>query len=232
MKRQFLLFLYPPQWRRRYQQEMEALLDDTELRRSDYFDIVIGASVMWMESFVRRPAWQSVALLTFIGLITGAVASQTMRRVYISTATLQGSGSPELTESLLKDAVSRKRLTTVINELNLYGEDRKRKPLEDVVEQMRNDTHIWRATPREKGAISVAFAHSDPQIAQRVTREITANIIRAANITAIDPADLPATPASPNVRVVVSMGALCGLVAGALIGVLTARRRRPDHHSA
>ncbi len=230
MRRRNLLFLYPPEWRRRYQREFEALLDEAEMKWPDYFDVLKGALAMWMQTFVRRPAWQAIALLTLIGLAIGGVASQTMRTVYISTATLQGSGDSALTEPALKKSLSRGRLTTVINELDLYGEDRKRKPLEDVVEQMRHDTRISHITG--SGAISVAFAHPDPRTAQRVTSQLVASISRDNTVNVIDPANLPMSPASPNVRNVVSTGALCGFVAGALLAALTARTRRPGHHSA
>lgn len=233
MKRRHLLFLYPPQWRGRYQREFEALLDVAEMKWPDYLDVAKGALVMWMETFVRKPAWQAIAMFTLIGLAIGAVASQTMTTVYISTATLQGSGGSALTEPSLKKTLSRGRLTTVINELDLYGEDRKRKPLEDVVEQMRHDTRISHATGREgSGAIAVAFAYPDPRTAQRVANALAATIIRDNPVSVIDPANLPMSPTSPNVRNVVSMGALCGLIAGALLAALSARVRRLHHHSA
>ncbi len=196
---------------------------------------------MRIESFLRRPVWRTLALLTLIGLVTGAVASRTMRTVYISTATLQIAGdSSASTQSSLTQALSRSRLTTLINELDLYSGDRKRKPLEDVVEQMRRDTRVSHVgEPDRSSAISVAFAHSDPRTAQRVTNELVADIIRdnaqgktQGTLKLVDPANLPTGPASPNVAVLLSIGSLCGLLAGAMLAALTTRMRRLDHHSA
>jgi hypothetical protein len=43
MRRRSLLRLYPPQWRRRYEEEVGALVDDGPLRVGTVFDLLLGA---------------------------------------------------------------------------------------------------------------------------------------------------------------------------------------------
>lgn len=237
IRARWILRLYPKKWRDRYGRELAALLEDTANNPANHIDVLKGAALMRITFLARQSAWRTVLLFCAIGGLTGFVATQLMRTIYQSTATLTVNGGIDQIEPVLRDSLSRKRFTTMLDQFNLYGEDRKRMPLEEVVERMRRDVRVVRAG--DGTALTVAFAHSDPRTAQVVTNElaglITSNIARSqpqSIARTVDPANLPSAPISPSVRNVVSVGLLCGLLAGVVIAAWNARIRAPRHHSA
>jgi hypothetical protein len=236
-----LLWLYPRRWRERYGREFDALLEQGAWNWTDYLDILKGGIFMRLTSWIRRPAWQTLTLFVLLGAIAGAIATQIVQTEYVSSVTLEIQGGPEAVSEinpLLKDILSRKGLTAVINQLDLYREQRTTMPLEDIVERMRQNIRVFK---NPGSSIEVWFTHTDARVAQLVTRElsrlITTNIAQSQATETrlvIDQKDLavPAIPIFPNHRNIVIAGALCGLLAGSTLAALNARMRRLDHHSA
>ncbi len=116
--------------------------------------------------------------------------------------------------------------------LNLYAEERARRPLEDVVEEMRRKISVESVRPSlgrlvdATPAIRISFGYRDSRKAQAVTRDLVIKFAdrnltteRAAGYTleVIDPASLPETSIFPNRFVPSALGCTAGLIAGALI---------------
>jgi succinoglycan biosynthesis transport protein ExoP len=78
--------------------------------------------------------------------------------------------------SITQQILSRTRLLHIIDELNLYGSERKRLTPDELVERMRKDISIELVRDersRELTAFNVYYSSHDPHVAQRVTSELT-----------------------------------------------------------
>ena len=114
--------------------------------------------------------------------------------------------------------------------LNLYTEDRKKMPLEDVVENMRNKAfRIQSMRPQGGGvpAFLVSFEYPDKLKARSVVRELVAafieqNAVAQRNLQAsamdilevLDVPSLPQRPFYPNRPMIVTVGLFGGAVLG------------------
>jgi uncharacterized protein involved in exopolysaccharide biosynthesis len=87
---------------------------------------------------------------------------------------------------MTQQILSRGTLTNLIQTYNLYPNDRKRKPMEDVIEEMRRDVRVGgvRSMTRQVGrelstisAFEVGFSYSDRILAQRVTADLVTRYI-------------------------------------------------------
>jgi uncharacterized protein involved in exopolysaccharide biosynthesis len=77
---------------------------------------------------------------------------------------------------------SRGNLTNIINLYDLYRRDRSRKPMEDVVEQMRRDIKISNVVPlsqgeREISAFQISFSYDNRIVAQKVTADLVSRFM-------------------------------------------------------
>jgi polysaccharide chain length determinant protein (PEP-CTERM system associated) len=84
---------------------------------------------------------------------------------------------PAITDQIL----SRSRLERIIEEMNLYPEERKRMVMEDVVAQMRRDVGV-QVEGRDADSFRVSFVSSDPETAQRVAERL-ASLYIEQNLT-------------------------------------------------
>jgi succinoglycan biosynthesis transport protein ExoP len=79
--------------------------------------------------------------------------------------------------SITQQILSRTRLLHIIDTLNLYQKERRRLTPDDLVDQMRKDIDIELVRSPEHDqqltAFNIYFAANDPQVAQRVTAELT-----------------------------------------------------------
>jgi len=87
---------------------------------------------------------------------------------------------------MTQQILSRGTLTNLIQTYNLYPSDRQRKPMEDIIEQMRTDIKVGgvRSLTRQVGrevstisAFEVSFSYSDRILAQRVTADLVTRYI-------------------------------------------------------
>jgi polysaccharide chain length determinant protein (PEP-CTERM system associated) len=89
--------------------------------------------------------------------------------------------------SIQQEVLSRDGLIEIIRSLNLYPEDVKKKPMEDVVDTMRSAIRInqLQVSGGGEGQSSVAFqirySYRDKYIAQKVVREIIDKFLRLTN---------------------------------------------------
>jgi polysaccharide chain length determinant protein (PEP-CTERM system associated) len=73
--------------------------------------------------------------------------------------------------SISEQIQSRSRLERIINEFDLYPEERARGVMEDVVQRMRVDIHVG-LEGKTKEAFRIAYTNRDPRLAQKVTERL------------------------------------------------------------
>jgi polysaccharide chain length determinant protein (PEP-CTERM system associated) len=158
----------------------------------DYIDIVR-----------RHKGW--IVGPSFAALVVSVVLAFLWPDSYISEATIQvvppqvperyvpSNVNSEMTQrinSMANSIESRANLTNLINTHNLYRGPLARKPLEDVIEDMRKDIHIspvGNLQAQGRGAISafkVSYEYSNRYLAQKVAAELARDFIDA-NIRAL-----------------------------------------------
>ena len=86
-------------------------------------------------------------------------------------------------DSISQQILSRTRLLHIIDELNLYAEDRKRKNPDELVEIMRKDIDIEleKSDDKKLSAFNIYYINRNPEMAQRATNEL-ANLFITENL--------------------------------------------------
>ena len=150
----------------------------------DYFDIVR-----------RHKAW--ILGPTFAALVIATVVACLWPNTYISTAIIRvvppqvpesyvptniNSQMSQRINSMYQTISSRGNLTNIINLYDLYKRDRARKPMEDVVEDMRKDIKIGNVVPLSQGekqisAFQISFAYEDRLLAQKVAADLVSRFM-------------------------------------------------------
>lgn len=234
---QWAVRLYPAAWRARYGMEMEALLEDAGAGGGDVWDIVRGALFMRMTSL---SFWKILAGCALAGVLAAGVWSAMLPNRYVSTAVMRIGGEPPALDRLQAvqlETLSRSSLAEIIlrPSLNLYPNERKKLPLEDVIQAMRNrDLRIRRV---DSTTFAVEFANEHPGAAQATVRAIVSRLAEqnqihsrgAAGMEVLVPPSLPSGPVTPNrVRVIgngLGAGLLLGLVCGAIFSIMRRKER-------
>jgi LPS O-antigen subunit length determinant protein (WzzB/FepE family) len=234
--------LYPAPWRERYGAEFTALLDDVHPGWRDFLNILHGAFLMQLKF---STGGKIVAAVALAGLaVAGWFAVRTPDR-YVSTAVVQyAADSPEAAmeslRNLQQEVFSRSSLTRLIMQDDLYRDERRTEPLEDIVMNMRRNSIAVRALGKPAAAFSVSFEYPDRYKAQKVAHDLTGmfvdqNVRRAiatrspATMLVLDPASLPSGPIAPRRSRILIMGFAGGLLLGLLF--LGVRRWRMSTRS-
>ena len=218
--------LYPPAWRDRYGREFDALLDDVNPGWTEVLDILRGA----MQMQFRMWTFGKVAIgFALIGLLVAGVIAWQRPSMYRSTAVLKDpNASLDRLGRAEQEVFSRRSLSQLIVAGDLYPDERRSQPLEDIVEEMRNRAIQVRALrqPAAGAPFSVAFEYRDPVKAQFVTKQVigrlTAEMAKTGGspVEVLDPASLPDRPVGPRRSRILVMGSLAGLIAGiAIFGI-------------
>ena len=156
---------------------------------ADYLDIA-RRHVNW----VLAPA--------FAALVVAVIVAYLWPDTYISEASMRIT-PPQVPQSLIpsgtssqmvgrinaiqQEVLSRDGLIEVIRSLNLYPDEVKKKPMEDVVETMRkairiNQIRIAGSTAGDDSvAFAISFSYQDKYTAQKVVREVVEKFIRLTN---------------------------------------------------
>jgi capsular polysaccharide biosynthesis protein len=211
-----LISLYPKTWRNRYQNEFCALLDDVPPTWRTLFNVFGGALKMQMTAW---SPWKIVAAFAVVGAIAAIAFSLAIPSEYVSRAIVKigDAGRAQLVGNLVR-MESRANLTRLINEEDLYKNERAHMPMEDVIEQMKKDIMVTPVKSRtgELGLIAISFASPDAARAQRITQRLTSQFLDVSAGTMLDPASLPIHPTSPKRLVIIAAGLVAGVLAGAL----------------
>jgi uncharacterized protein involved in exopolysaccharide biosynthesis len=173
------------------------------------------------------------------------------------TVPAQGSSTPERTvdvparmATLTEDALSRSALSELIQRpaLDLYRAERKRLPMEEIVNTMRSrDLRIAPATPGDSIGFEISFRYPDKYKAQTLSREMVSRYMenntalerRAGGGTdvpgslmmeVVDPPGLPERPVSPDRLLITGAGAAMALTAVLLTFFI--RRQPPSRRKA
>jgi capsular polysaccharide biosynthesis protein len=211
-----------------------------------------------------RAAWQPVPYVKS-ALAAGAIAavlaglgSFAIPARFVSTATVRmfqqgiyGLAAPDTTGAvperfrvMRQEILSRQSLAELIQRpsLDLYRAERQRRPLEDIIRDMRaKDIHITPASAALE-AFTITFEYPDRHKALAVARELVTkftelNVTLARNagyadlhqagaivVEVIDPPSNPQTPSSPNHWTSAAIGFAAGIPIGLILAFL---RRRP-----
>jgi hypothetical protein len=253
MKRitRLLARLYPSRWRERYGDELNALLEDTKPTGRDAFDVFKGALTMQM---TKGKFLKTLLSFAVAGAILAVAISLAWPARYQSQAIIQVTPVADTakqymwdaTLALTKQALSRDSLTRIIQLRNLYGYERARRPMEQVITLMSRNIDV-RPIPSadpQLASFSIQFKYPDRFLAQAVTadlmvRFIDDNVRDNANLEfrsnhklhskvrldLLDTASLPLKPVSPNKPRIGALGLVAGLLAG-LTWALIRRLRR------
>jgi polysaccharide chain length determinant protein (PEP-CTERM system associated) len=145
----------------------------------------------------RHKAW--ILGPGFAGLVLSVVVAFLWPDTYVSAATIRvvppqvpaelvptnvNSAMSQRINAMYQQISSRNALTNMVNMYNLYPQDRSRKPMEDIVEQVRKNIRITDVIPRRSAgrsedipAFQVSFAYENRMIAQKVTADLVSRFI-------------------------------------------------------
>ena len=157
--------------------------------------------------------------------------------VHGQTATLSAYRS-ELTD-VIGQALSQESLLAIMEKENLYQTERANKPMDDVINKMRQSVRI---VAKDADAIEVSFDCAEAVRAQQTTRDLVAKLIdellrrnerRSSSANPLtstlqrfeifDEPSMPQRPVSPKRGVITSWG----LAVGILLGAVATWVRRP-----
>ncbi len=152
----------------------------------DYIDIV-------------RRRWAWLAGPAFAGLVVAVVTAFLWPDTYVSTASIQvtppqvpdrlvpSNVSMELSQrinTMASNILSRPTLTNIIQTYNLYPKERSRRPMEDIIEEMRTRdiaispvTRVYGRSRAEVAAFRISFAYRDRILAQKVAADLAGRFI-------------------------------------------------------
>jgi len=125
----------------------------------------LGWVVVWTASWVLPPRYKSSTLIL--------VEQPTMPRDYVLPNIADN--LQERLQSISEQILSRSRLLHIIEELNLYADDRIRRSPDEIVGEMRKDIQIElvRSADNRINAFNVYYTARDPRTAQQVTSKLT-----------------------------------------------------------
>ena len=247
-------WLYPAEWRVRYGAEFDVLLDDAGLQWGDLADVIRGAAIMQMTTWMSY--WKMALLAAITGAILAGGASLAIPDVYVCTAALQiaprgiAGGETEETQTQMNrslqqitlEVLGRDNLIRLIQDpvLDLYPKQRKRQPVEEIAEDVfRKHVRVvpFGPTSHESDgqAFRIVFEYPDRFKAQKVVAELassflTQNLIRpavgnGAVMSILEAVVVPKRPTYPARANIALLGAIAGMMMG-LISLKIWRRTR------
>jgi hypothetical protein len=172
--------LYPASWRKRYGDEFEALLEDTGSSRAVFWDTLLGAITMQMSIWSMG---RTVGACGLAGLAIAAVLASRLPTVYSSDAVIRvqslepSSQSTGPLEEVIQEVLSQSSLARIITDSQLYEPERRNRPIEDILKQLRNHLRIQ---PLSRSAYGITFADKDRIKAQYVVRILISNFMEAS----------------------------------------------------
>ncbi len=151
----------------------------------DYFDM-LRRHATW----ILGPA--------FAGLVIAFVVAFLWPDTYVSSATIRivppqvpaslvptnvAQGMGDRINSMYQQITSKQNLGNMVNTYNLYPRERQRKPMEDIVEQMRRGVNLGAITPiggdgsRQMAAFQISFVYDNRLLAQKVVQDLVSRFM-------------------------------------------------------
>ncbi len=127
--------------------------------------LFLGWAVVWGVSWVLPPRYESSTLIL--------VEQPTMPKDYVTPNV--NDDLQERMQSITQQILSRTRLLHIIDQFNLYAGPHSQPSPDEKVDAMRRDIDIElvRDAGRQITAFNVSYISRDPQVAQKVTSELT-----------------------------------------------------------
>jgi hypothetical protein len=236
-------WLYPVEWRMRYGAEFDVLLDDASLRWSDLGDVIRGAAVMQMTSWMTY--WKMAMLSGLAGAILAGGIAFAIQDQWVCTAAMLLTGpSQSQTARTLQEAnleiLGRDNLIRLIQnpKLDLYPKERMRLPVANIAEDdFRKHLHIVQyemRTPAGGQAFHIVFQYPDKYKARAVIWELVAEFNRwnvnhpspvPSVLSVLENPILPEKPTSPIRPAIMLIGLIAGMMTG-LLSLTIWRRTR------
>jgi hypothetical protein len=176
--------LYPRDWRARYGEEFEALVDEAT---ADWRQLLnVSRTALTMQFSRRVGALKTIAALSLAGGLLALAASYSVPPRYVSSATFRitpviEGARPAQADFLERETddrfiwlkmylTGRDNLLAILRDpsLDLYAEEQQQLPLEDLAERMKDDGSIQ--IDRQGAAVHISFAYRDREKAQAVVR--------------------------------------------------------------
>jgi len=249
MKRaaRFFVRLYPAQWRQRYGEEFETLIEDSSPGWRTTFDVVKGAIRMQL----HVPSFPKLALLlSLAGVMGGLGLSMVVTPFYLATAEMQlsyAASSPGVRPNLnyrvfeMEEGVlSHSNISAIIQRFDLYNKERSHIDSGEAIERMRQ--RDIRITVDSSGpdhvTFRISFTYPDRMKASYTVQALVAKFAevnqrieasaRAAgtgtNLVVIEAPSTPTKAMYPDRVVFAALGFGAGFATAIVIAVL---RRRP-----
>jgi uncharacterized protein involved in exopolysaccharide biosynthesis len=249
----WIMRLYPAAWRARYGDEVDALLADSGSDARVVADLLQGGIRM------RISMWSFSKLaptLAIAGMLAGFGGSFLVTPTYRSVATMQithakinPADNPanrianlnETIQQMETTVLSHTSLSLVVTDsrLELYSDERKTMPMEDVIQKMKRNIRIqFVSLPgrlgRQTSAFDISFTYPDASKAQQTVRALMERFDQQNQamqahhggpgevLDVLDTASLPKLPVFPDRR----SFAVAGLLAGLTMATITATIRR------
>jgi capsular polysaccharide biosynthesis protein len=225
--------LYPAEWRTRYGAEFDALLDDAPLRWSDLRDVLRGAAMMQMTTWMT---WRKMALLSgLVGALIAAGIAFSIQDQYLCSASIsiekQGGTSSQAQQTLqqvLLHVLSRDSMTNLVKDpaLGLYKAERQRLSAEQVANDiLRKHLRVFPYGGADTGVrFRIVFSDPDRNKAKLVVDRLTAQFLRemfsapdGSVMRVLEGAIQPQMPVYPNRLAII----VIGLVSGTMLGLLS-----------
>jgi polysaccharide chain length determinant protein (PEP-CTERM system associated) len=112
----------------------------------------------------------------YVSYATLLIVPQRIPEKYVSTSVT--SRLDERVLAIGQEILSRTRLESIIQEFNLYPEQRRVMVMEDVVDQMRWSDIELNTRNANSGSFGISFGYSDPRIAQQVAARLASLFIQ------------------------------------------------------
>jgi hypothetical protein len=249
-------WLYPKRWRERYGDEFEALLEDAHADWRSFGDVLKGAAKMQLSHW-------GFGRITFVSAVAGALIAAGVSfslpdrwesLAVIKITPVQISKDASLIafnqstygriQSIQQTIESRPVLATMINNFGLYPRERSRKPMEEVIADMRNEIKIVPIAANDQAgrpmipAFGVSFSYEDRHKAQQVVQDILGRFMDenqrmpvvapgpGERLEILDPPTFPQRPVGPNRLALTGGGLLAGLTGGIVLVVAIRMRRK------
>jgi hypothetical protein len=199
--------LYPPEWRRRYSSEFDALLDDLQPRWKDLRDTLRGAFLMQLQTSATYLRLAGIAAA--IGAVIAAGLAFGTSDSWVSAAVVR---LPAQAQTDSAEMLGRMNLAEIMlrPDLDLYRAERSREPIEDVVRKMRDGI---RYSSVARDSYSISFQYPD----REKSRKVVEALVERSGLEVIDPPELAARPSWPNRPLMIAMGLGIGAVTGVLL---------------